>query len=61
LSGRFAPEVRNPRIVHGVSGGHDEGLHQRDVASRVVELTIGARHGTNQPFSRNIGVTPKNF
>jgi hypothetical protein len=28
----------------GVSGGHGERYHQRDVASRVIERTIGA-HG----------------
>ncbi len=61
LSSRFVPEIRNPRIVHGVSASHGEGLHQRDVASRVIELTIGIRHGTYQPFSRNIGVTPKSL
>jgi hypothetical protein len=44
LFGRFAPEVHNLRIVHGVSGGHGERYHPRDVASRVIELTIGA-HG----------------
>jgi hypothetical protein len=44
LSGRFALEVRNPRIVHGVSEGNGERCHQRDLASRVIELAIGA-HG----------------
>jgi hypothetical protein len=48
-------------MVHGVSGGHGEGLHQHDVVSRVIELTIGMRHPTNKPFSGDIGVTPKNF
>jgi len=37
LSSRFVPEIRNPRIVHGASAGHGEGLHQRDVASRVID------------------------
>ena len=60
LSNRFVPEIRNPRIVHCVSAGHGEGLHQRDVASRVVDCH---RHmpQNKQPFSRDIGVTPKNF
>jgi hypothetical protein len=44
LFGRFAPEVRNLRIVHAVSSGHGERYRQRDIASRVIELTIGA-HG----------------
>jgi hypothetical protein len=44
LSGRFALEVRNPRIVHGISEGNGERFHQRDLASRVFELAIGA-HG----------------
>jgi hypothetical protein len=42
LFGRFAPEVRNLRIVQGVSGGHSGRHHQRDVASHAIELTIGA-------------------
>jgi hypothetical protein len=37
LSSRIVPEIRNPRIVHGVSAGHGDGLHQRDVASRVID------------------------
>ena len=37
LSSRFVPEIRNPRIVRGVPAGHGEGLHPRDVASRVID------------------------